>query len=208
MNIVTTQTNNQLEKIQQSVTQSSIDKHAAFAKELQNALVAEPQNTNPDYVTPISLNTNYKEISVQAKNYYNQAIETAKERVDSSADLRVQERQLYRETMIEIMDMPIEVEIEPHEVNEALLFGSLGIDFLEYKEAGIRIEMLDLAEKDIMNSQVLTTSDKEKLKKLIDEQRSTLELQREEMLAGTFIKEKTDHRANIEQQYHNLKFDQ
>ncbi|KZN65053.1 hypothetical protein [Pseudoalteromonas luteoviolacea] len=206
MNILTLKNNNQLEQVQQSTTQKSIDGHAAFAKVLQDAFVAKPENTNPDYVMPISLNTDYDEISEQAKNYYNQALQTARELVDTSADIREQEIQLYREAMIEIMDMPIEVEIEPHEVNQALLFGSLGIDFLEYKEAGVRIEMLNLAEKDVLNSQILENSDKEKLKKMIDEQRSALELQREEMLAGTFIKEKTDHRANIEHRFHSLDF--
>ncbi|KZN54337.1 hypothetical protein [Pseudoalteromonas luteoviolacea] len=206
MNITTSQNNTQLEQVQQSATQKSIDGHAAFTKVLQDALVAKPENTNPDYVMPISLNTDYDEISEQAKSYYNQALKTAKELIDTSADIQEQEIQLYREVMIEIMDMPIEVKIEPHEVNQALLFGSLGIDFLEYKEAGIRIEMLNLAEKDVLNSQVLQTSDKEKLKKLINEQQSSLELQREEMLAGTFIKENTDHRANIEHRFHGLDF--
>ncbi|TQF67703.1 hypothetical protein [Pseudoalteromonas luteoviolacea] len=208
MNIISGGNLSKFDQTQYSTTQKNMNNHAAFSQSLQDALTAKPKNIDPNLVMPISLNTNFEEITEQAQQYYRQALDAAREHVDTSLDMRNQELQLYRETVIEIMDMPIEVEIEPHEVNEALLFGSLGIDFLEYKEMGVRIEMLNLTEQDVNSSEALQISDKEKLKELIDEQRSKLESQREELLAGTFIKEKTDHKAVIEQHFSELKFDQ
>ncbi|MCF2859768.1 hypothetical protein L1286_20000 [Pseudoalteromonas sp. SMS1] len=207
MSIITSNLLSKFDHTRHLDTQNSIDNQAAFSQELHSALTAKPAMLDPNLEMPISLNTNDAEISQQAKEYYHHAQTAARGRVDTTADMRNQALQLFRETVIEIMDMPIEVEIEPHEINEALLFGSLGIDFLEYKEAGVRIEMLNLTAQDVNNTRALQTSDKEKLKELIDEQISKLDLQREEMLAGTFIKEKSDHRAIVEQQFSQLDFE-
>ncbi|MCG7547369.1 hypothetical protein [Pseudoalteromonas sp. Of7M-16] len=206
MNSISTLNQNRIFQAQQNTAQHSIEKHAQFASLMQDALNPKPTTTDPDLVMPVSLNTNYEEISEQAKAYYERALENAKEYVNPDLDERSQAIQLYQETTIGIMDMPIEVEIEQHEINEALLFGSLGIDFLKYKELGVRIEMLDLMEQDINNSTELLASDKEKLIAVIDEKRSMLEMQREEMLSGTYIEEEQEHRKALQKRFDSIDF--
>ncbi|ESP94804.1 hypothetical protein [Pseudoalteromonas luteoviolacea] len=206
MNSISTLNQNRIFQAQQNTAQHSIEKHAQFASLMQDALNPKPTTTDPDLVMPVSLNTNYEEISEQAKAYYERALENAKEYVNPDLDERSQAIQLYQETTIGLMDMPIEVEIEQHEINEALLFGSLGIDFLKYKELGVRIEMLDLMEQDINNSTELLASDKEKLIAVIDEKRSMLEMQREEMLSGTYIEEEQEHRKALQKRFDSIDF--
>lgn len=207
MSIIAALNHNRVFQSQDSKAQNSIEKHAEFASLMEKTINAKPEVTDPDLIMPISLNRNYDEISDQARDYYQFALEVATERVDPELeDDRLKEIQLYQETMIEIMDMPIEVEIEQHEINEALLFGSLGIDFLQYKEMGVRIDMLNLMEQDINSSQTLLTSDKEKLKSVLNERREALELQREEMLAGTYLEQNTDHKGEIKKRFDSIDF--
>ena len=91
--------------------------------------------------------------------------------------------------MVDIMEEPIEVKILPSEINEALLFNNLGINYLEYKELKVRLEMLALAEQDIDKDTTLNRSDKEKLRDITADLRAQLQLQIDELLAG---KEKPD----------------
>ncbi|MBQ4834727.1 hypothetical protein [Pseudoalteromonas luteoviolacea] len=206
MNSISTLNQNRIFQTQQNTDQQSIDKHSKFASLMQDVLNPKPTTTDPDHVMPVSLNTNNEEISEQAKAYYERALENAKNKVDPDLDERSYAIQLYQEATIGIMEMPIEVEIEQHEINEALLFGSLGINFLQYKELGVRIEMLDLMEQDINNSTDLRASDKEKLTAVIDDKRSMLEMQREEMLSGTYIEEEQEHRKSLQKRFDSIDF--
>ncbi|AOT11187.1 hypothetical protein [Pseudoalteromonas luteoviolacea] len=207
MSIISVINQNRTFQSQHSVMNKSIEKHAEFASLLNKTINAKPEVTDPDLIMSISLNRNYDEISDQAHEYYQFALEIAKERIDPELeDERLREIQWYKEATIEIMDMPIEVEIEQDEINEALLFGSLGIDFLTYKEMGVRIDMLNLMEQDINSSQTLLTSDKEKLKSVLNERREVLELQREEMLAGTYLEQNTDHKGAIKKRFDTIDF--
>lgn len=52
----------------------------------------------------------------------------------------------------EIGDYPIEVSIEPDEVNTAILFNSLGINFLDVKRMEVRMELYEKAKEDVKNS--------------------------------------------------------
>ena len=49
----------------------------------------------------------------------------------------------------EIMDFPIEVKIERDEINQAIIYNRLGINFLEVKEIEVRMELLNLAEAEV-----------------------------------------------------------
>ncbi|MDK2596983.1 hypothetical protein [Pseudoalteromonas obscura] len=206
MNSISTLNQNRIFQTQQNTDQQSIDKHSKFASLMQDVLNPKPTTTDPDHVMPVSLNTSNEEISEQAKAYYERALENAKNKVDPDLDERSYAIQLYQEATIGIMEMPIEVEIEQHEINEALLFGSLGINFLQYKELGVRIEMLDLMEQDINNATDLRASDKEKLTAVIDDKRSMLEMQREEMLSGTYIEEEQEHRKSLQKRFDSIDF--
>ena len=48
-----------------------------------------------------------------------------------------------------IMDFPIEVKIERDEINQAIIYNRLGINFLEVKEIEVRMELLNLAEAEV-----------------------------------------------------------
>ncbi|MCF6440492.1 hypothetical protein L1077_13730 [Pseudoalteromonas luteoviolacea] len=111
------------------------------------------------------------------------------ERVDKSQSAKNQQIQLFKETVIEIKDIAIKVEIEVDEVNEALLFSSLGIDFLKYKEAGVRTDMLSLLEKDVYQSEGLTVSEKQALIDTISTERDKLASLQENILAGSYVPE-------------------
>ena len=97
----------------------------------------------------VGLLTKNLPLSEQAKALYNTAKDKASERVDDTLSDRERSIETYKETMIEIMEMPIDVEILPSEINEALIFNNLGINYLDYKELKVRIEMLSLTEQDI-----------------------------------------------------------
>jgi len=49
----------------------------------------------------------------------------------------------------EIMNFPIEVKIEPDEVNQAIIYNSLGISYLDVKEVEVRMELLAKAKDDV-----------------------------------------------------------
>ncbi|WP_125717990.1 hypothetical protein [Pseudoalteromonas rubra] len=162
---------------------AQLDKQAHFTQQLSNAMDAAGQS-RPDNEVAVSVGVDYQSISEQARNYYQIARDNAYKRVDLSQPEK-QQIQFYQETMSEIMEMPIEVKVEPHEVNEALLFNNLGIDFLAYKELKVRIEMLDLTEQEIADDKSLETHEKDKLKDQIDELKAKLETAIDELLGDS-----------------------
>ncbi|ALU45286.1 hypothetical protein [Pseudoalteromonas rubra] len=154
--------------------EAQLNKQAHFTLQLNSALNAT-WRTQPDNDIAASVGVDYESISEQARNYYQVAKDNAYKRVDLSQPEKQQQIQFYQETMNEIMAMPIEVTVEPHEVNEALLFNNLGIDFMAYKELTVRIEMLDLTEQEIHDDKTLPGYEKDKLKDKIDELKARLE---------------------------------
>ena len=95
------------------------------------------------------------------------------------------ELNLFDKTLKEIMNIPIEVEIERHEMKEAIVFARLGIDFLKLKELDVRIDMLTLAEQNVGNSSYLTKSDKNIFSERIKELKAQLEQQKEALITGS-----------------------
>ncbi|QTL37450.1 hypothetical protein [Pseudoalteromonas viridis] len=163
---------------------AQLDKQAHFTQQLSGAMDAAGRS-RPDNEIAVSVGVDYQSISEQASNYYQIARDNAYKRVDLSQPEKQQQIQFYLETMSEIMEMPIEVKVEPHEVNEALLFNNLGIDFLAYKELKVRIEMLDLTEQEITGDKSLETHEKDKLKDKIDELKAKLEAAIDELLGDS-----------------------
>ena len=52
-----------------------------------------------------------------------------------------------------IADYPIEVNIEPDEINTAILYNSLGINFLDVKRIEMRMDLFELAKDDVKNNE-------------------------------------------------------
>jgi hypothetical protein len=48
-----------------------------------------------------------------------------------------------------IVNYPIEVKIQPDEINTAILYNSLGINFLDVKRIEMRMDLLDMAKDDV-----------------------------------------------------------
>ncbi|MBQ4880524.1 hypothetical protein J8M21_25310, partial [Pseudoalteromonas luteoviolacea] len=175
-------------KAQQHSMRNEVTKHASFASVMQRVLTEKPNHSAPEHLMALSLNVNFDDISDQTKRYYyEQVLPNARERVDKSQSAKNQKIQLFEESVIEIKDIAIKVDIEIDEVNEALLFSSLGIDFLKYKEAGVRADMLSLLEKDVYQSEDLTVSGKQALIDTILIEREKLTSLQENILAGSYV---------------------
>ncbi|MEI5637750.1 MULTISPECIES: hypothetical protein [unclassified Pseudoalteromonas] len=97
--------------------------------------------------------------------------------------------ELYREMMGNIMEIPIDVEITADEMNQAVLFNHLGLDFKEYKTLQARSELLGMLKQEIMEDGKLLRSDKDKLESLIADAQKRLEKAQEALLAGEDITE-------------------
>ncbi|MCO7189008.1 MULTISPECIES: hypothetical protein [unclassified Pseudoalteromonas] len=159
------------------------DQQRQFTQQLYNAMNSAGRTQSSDVT--ISTDIDPANISGQARTFHQIAKGNAQKYVDLSLPEKQQHIQLYQETMREIMEMPIQVSVEPHEVNEALLFNNLGIDFMAYKELKVRIEMLDLTEQEINADKSLPSYEKDKLKDNIDERKARLEMAIDDLLGDT-----------------------
>jgi len=95
-------------------------------------------------------------------------------------------------TIEEIMDYPIEVKIERDEVNIAILYGSLGINFLDVKRLEVRMELLDRSKEEVTgmaNSGGIRKDEEAHLKKTIAGHMDSLQQQKEALLSRSTIKE-------------------
>lgn len=54
-----------------------------------------------------------------------------------------------------IADYPIEVKIEPDEINTAILYNSLGINFLDVKRIEMRMDLFELAKGDVKKNETM-----------------------------------------------------
>ncbi|NRA61408.1 MAG: hypothetical protein HRU25_10965 [Psychrobium sp.] len=54
-----------------------------------------------------------------------------------------------------IADYPIEVKIEPDEINTAILYNSLGINFLDVKRIEMRMDLFELAKGDVKKKETM-----------------------------------------------------
>ncbi|PAJ75283.1 hypothetical protein CJF42_05845 [Pseudoalteromonas sp. NBT06-2] len=125
------------------------------------------------------------EISDKTKALYSELSIDVKQTIKPYLKDRDYELNLFDKTLKEIMNIPIEVEIERHEMKEAIVFARLGIDFLKLKELDVRIDMLTLAEQNVGNSSYLTKSDKNIFSERIKELKAQLEQQKEALITGS-----------------------
>ncbi|MEJ6473317.1 hypothetical protein [Pseudoalteromonas piscicida] len=114
--------------------------------------------------------------------------------------------EFYREVMTSIIEMPIEVEIDPGEMNQALLFNHLGLDFKEYKSLSVRSELLSMTEQEIEQDGKLLGSDKAKLRTIIEDLQDRLEAAQAALLEGEDITERLQHtKKAIHDSYEQLR---
>ena len=173
---------------------NSLNQYDSFANRLNKLNKAEEFQPK----SAVALLTKNLPLSKQAKALYNTAKDKASERVDDTLSDRERSIDTYRETMIEIMEMPIDVEISPSEINEALTFNNLGINYLDYKELKVRMEMLSLTEQDIDEDSALHRSDKEKLRNMTADLSAQLQL--DDLLAGKDKPDEENQRLNFSNQ--------
>ena len=175
---------------------NSLNQYDSFANRLNKLNKAEEFQPK----SAVALLTKNLPLSKQAKALYNTAKDKASERVDDTLSDRERSIDTYRETMIEIMEMPIDVEISPSEINEALIFNNLSINYLDYKELKLRMEMLSLTEQDIDKDSALHRSDKEKLRNMTADLSAQLQLQLDDLLAGKDKPDEENQRLNFSNQ--------
>ncbi|ASD69074.1 hypothetical protein [Pseudoalteromonas piscicida] len=114
--------------------------------------------------------------------------------------------EMYREMMTNIVEMPIEVEIAPEEMNQALLFNHLGLDFKEYKTVSVRSELLTMLEQKVEQDSTLIRSDKAKLTAIIADTQDRLEETQAALLEGEDITQRLqDSKKAIYSAYEQLK---
>lgn len=102
--------------------------------------------------------------------------------------------------------MPIEVEIAPEEMNQALLFNHLGLDFKEYKTVSVRSELLTMLEQKVEQDSTLIRSDKAKLTAIIADTQDRLEETQAALLEGEDITQRLqDSKKAIYSAYEQLK---
>lgn len=127
---------------------------------------------------------NSEKISEKAKILYGQLREDITQTMDSGLERREYDLSYFNKIIKEITEVPIKVEVERHEMKEAILFARLGIDFLKVKEIEIKIEMLTLTGQDIESSTALTQSDKDIFRERINALKMQLEEQKAALMKG------------------------
>ncbi|GEK10005.1 hypothetical protein HUZ36_16515 [Pseudoalteromonas sp. McH1-7] len=147
--------------------------------------------------------------SIYLVKHFEQAEKIAHESLVSSSHKvgsREYNIEMYREMMTNIVEMPIEVEIAPEEMNQALLFNHLGLDFKEYKTISVRSELFSMLEQKVDQDSTLLKSDKAKLTAIIADMQDRLEAAQAALLEGEDVAERLqDSKKAIYDSYEQLK---
>jgi len=124
------------------------------------------------------------EISDNVKLRYRELGVDVKQTMDSDLSKRDYDLSYFNKVIKEITQVPIEVEVERHEMKQAILFARLGIDFLKVKEIEVKIDMLTLTGQDVESSTALMQSDKDTLLERIKDLKAQLEEQKVALMKG------------------------
>jgi len=108
---------------------------------------------------PSSNAINNSRVSHRISNIDPQAIKMLYSQIKTEADAQLNESNTtnkdlkafdYLQNGIDtIVDYPIEVEIQPDEINAAILYNSLGINYLDVKRIEMRMDLLEEAKGDV-----------------------------------------------------------
>ncbi|XPF94085.1 hypothetical protein ACM9HF_19045 [Colwellia sp. RE-S-Sl-9] len=94
-----------------------------------------------------------------------------------------------------IMDFPIEVKIERDEIEMAILYNSLGINYLDVKRIEVRVELLEIAKEEVRenaNNGNITKDQEQSLNKTIKGHMESLLEQKQNILERKHITENED----------------
>ncbi|WP_076418236.1 hypothetical protein [Colwellia sp. UCD-KL20] len=95
----------------------------------------------------------------------------------------------------EIMDHPIEVKIERDEIEIAILYNSLGINYLDVKRIEVRMELLEIAREEVSENAKngsITKDQEQSLNKIIKGHMESLLEQKQNLLERKHITENED----------------
>ena len=95
----------------------------------------------------------------------------------------------------EIMDHPIEVKIERDEIEIAILYNSLGINYLDVKRIEVRMELLEIAREEVSENAKngsITKEQEQSLNKIIKGHMESLLEQKQNLLERKHITENED----------------
>lgn len=95
----------------------------------------------------------------------------------------------------EIMEYPIEVKIERDEIEMAILYNSLGINYLDVKRIEVRMELLEIAKEEVSQSAKtgdITKNQQQSLNKVIKGNMESLLEQKQNILERKNITENED----------------
>ena len=93
------------------------------------------------------------------------------------------------EAVDRIMDYPLDVKIEWEEVNTAILYNRMGINFLDIKRIEVRMELLALARQELEENRASMSAEKrQKLAEKIDNNLSELANRKQSILDGSEVK--------------------
>lgn len=129
----------------------------------------------------------------QIKSLYDEIKTLAKDRLDASnQDPQTLTEFDYLKTSIEeIEGHKIDVKIEPEEIKTAILYSSLGINFLDIKRLETRIEVYQLAKQEVAASaknQGIRQDQAEQLTQFIDQKIAHLQSQKRSLLERDGVK--------------------
>jgi len=127
-------------------THNNIIESSSFAAEIKedspssNAINNSRVSHRISNIDPQAIKMLYSQIKTEADAQLN----------DSNSDNKELKAFDYLQNNIDaIVDYPIEVEIQPDEINAAILYNSLGINYLDVKRIEMRMDLLEEAKGDV-----------------------------------------------------------
>ncbi len=95
----------------------------------------------------------------------------------------------------EIEHYDIEVKINPEEIRTAILYSSLGINFLDIKRLEMRMELYEVAKKEVeasAESQAINKEQAQELMQVIEQKMASLQAQKQSLLDRSGLKRNED----------------
>lgn len=127
----------------------------------------------------------------EVKDIYQKIRSEANEDLDEASD-KSQGLTIFdylSEAVDRIMDYSLDVKIEWKEVNTAILYNRMGINFLDIKRIEVRMELLALARQELEENKASMSAEKrQKLAEKIDNNLSELANRKQSILDGSEVK--------------------
>lgn len=169
-----------------SIKQSESDGSPAPAQEqngaAKNLTEAKQSSDRVSTISPEYIDETYQKIRQQSREKLDE---------DNFQNRRISQFEYLNRTIDDVMDYPIEVKIDKSEVNTAILFNRIGVNFLDLKRTEVRMELLAEAGKELEQTKDQMSQEKhDRLNKKIEGHQVRLEEQKQAILAGGEQKDK------------------